>query len=40
MPTGNAVNLYWVVEGAPQQEAADDAHDALLETLLQELSVS
>ncbi len=29
-----------VVEGAPQQEAADDAHDALLETLLQELSVS
>lgn len=29
-----------VVEGAPQQEAADNAHDALLETLLEELSVS
>ena len=29
-----------VVEGAPQKEAADDAHDALLATLLEELSVS
>jgi 16S rRNA (cytidine1402-2'-O)-methyltransferase len=29
-----------VVEGAPQQEDADDAHDALLSTLLEELSVS
>ncbi|CAN7334598.1 16S rRNA (cytidine(1402)-2'-O)-methyltransferase [Caballeronia sp. LjRoot29] len=29
-----------VVEGAPQKEAADDAHDALLATLLAELSVS
>ena len=29
-----------VVEGAPQQAADDDAHDALLATLLEELSVS
>ncbi len=29
-----------VVEGAPQQEAAENAHDVLLETLLEELSVS
>jgi 16S rRNA (cytidine1402-2'-O)-methyltransferase len=29
-----------VVEGAPQKETADDAHDALLATLLAELSVS
>lgn len=29
-----------VVEGAPQKEASDDAHDALLVTLLEELSVS
>jgi len=28
------------VEGAPQKAAADDAHDALLATLLEELSVS
>jgi 16S rRNA (cytidine1402-2'-O)-methyltransferase len=29
-----------VVEGAPHQDAAEDAHDALLSTLLEELSVS
>jgi 16S rRNA (cytidine1402-2'-O)-methyltransferase len=29
-----------VVEGAPHQDAAGDAHDALLSTLLEELSVS
>jgi 16S rRNA (cytidine1402-2'-O)-methyltransferase len=29
-----------VVEGAPQQTAAEDAHDGLLATLLEELSVS
>jgi 16S rRNA (cytidine1402-2'-O)-methyltransferase len=29
-----------VVEGAPQRQDADDAHDALLAMLLEELSVS
>lgn len=29
-----------IVEGAPQTESSDDAHDALLVTLLEELSVS